>query len=60
MPVLRQGTGYLTCGQCMGSGLNGSERCANCSGVGRVMCTACLCTGKAFATEHDPRIDPFV
>lgn len=25
----------------------------------QVMCTSCLCTGLAMATEHDPRIDPF-
>lgn len=27
--------------------------------AGKVMCTGCLCTGKQFASEHDPRIDPF-
>ncbi|GBG75961.1 hypothetical protein CBR_g21203 [Chara braunii] len=35
-------------------------RCSYCSGVGKVMCTSCLCTGRAMATEHDLRIDPFV
>lgn len=24
----------------------GSERCGSCSGTGKVMCIACLCTGK--------------
>ena len=23
------------------------------------MCTACLCTGKSLATEHDVRADPY-
>lgn len=55
-----EGTGYLTCGNCVGSGVSETrESCAFCSGSGKVMCTACLCTGKALATEHDPRIDPF-
>jgi hypothetical protein len=35
------------------------ELCADCAGTGKVACTACLCTGKQMATEHDPRIDPF-
>lgn len=35
------------------------ERCGSCSGTGKVMCTACLCTGKKVAREHDPRLDPF-
>jgi hypothetical protein len=26
----------------------------------QVMCPTCLCTGMALASEHDPRIDPFV
>ena len=56
-----QGTGYLTCGSCVGSGeVAAGERCPSCQGIGKVMCTACLCTGKKLATEHDPRIDPFV
>eukprot|EP00891_Asterochloris_glomerata_P009811 jgi/Astpho2/9811/fgenesh1_pm.00149_%23_34_t len=66
-----EGTGYLTCGNCVGGGSvavsvdratasnGGEERCSICSGTGKVMCTACLCTGKAMATEHDPRMDPF-
>ncbi|MCO5603950.1 hypothetical protein L7F22_058107 [Adiantum nelumboides] len=37
-----------------------SQRCPNCSGAARVMCPTCLCTGTAMASEHDPRIDPFV
>ncbi|KAI5056408.1 hypothetical protein GOP47_0028226 [Adiantum capillus-veneris] len=37
-----------------------SKRCPNCSGAARVMCPTCLCTGTAMASEHDPRIDPFV
>ncbi|KAH7423779.1 hypothetical protein KP509_12G073300 [Ceratopteris richardii] len=37
-----------------------SQRCPNCSGAARVMCPTCLCTGTALASEHDPRIDPFV
>jgi hypothetical protein len=36
-----------------------SERCACCSGTGRVMCIGCLCTGKKVAREHDIRLDPF-
>lgn len=55
-----EGTGYLTCGSCVGLGASGAgELCANCAGTGRVMCTSCLCTGKKLATEHDPRVDPF-
>ncbi|PRW32857.1 hypothetical protein C2E21_8129 [Chlorella sorokiniana] len=54
-----EGTGYLTCGNCVGRGLSGAEVCANCAGTGKVMCTSCLCTGKKLATEHDPRVDPF-
>jgi hypothetical protein len=79
-----QGAGYLTCGACLGSGLDPALSepggagapgaasaasaaaasidgcaCADCSGTGRVMCTACLCTGKALSTEHDQRLDPF-
>ncbi len=54
-----KGTGYLTCGACLGSGLEDGCRCATCSGSGKVMCTACFCTGKQLATEHDPRVDPF-
>jgi hypothetical protein len=77
-----QGDGYLTCGACLGSGLDPALSepvgagaaasaasaaaasvdgcaCADCSGTGRVMCTACLCTGKALSTEHDQRLDPF-
>jgi hypothetical protein len=26
----------------------------------QVMCPTCLCTGMAMASEHDPRIDPFI
>ncbi|XP_039790752.1 protein ORANGE, chloroplastic-like isoform X2 [Panicum virgatum] len=37
-----------------------TERCPNCSGAGKVMCPTCLCTGMAMASEHDPRIDPFI
>ncbi|MCO5610014.1 hypothetical protein L7F22_064249 [Adiantum nelumboides] len=69
------GTGYLACARCSGGiamksvlllgGSNGaiaptSQRCPNCSGAERVMCPTCLCTGTAMASEHDPRIDPFV
>ena len=61
-----QGTGYVTCGSCSGEGTlsaaestDASERCATCSGTGKVMCTGCLCTGKKVAHEHDPRLDPF-
>jgi len=55
-----QGSGYLTCGACVGSGSDGgSGSCALCSGTGKVQCTSCLSTGRALATEHDPRIDPF-
>ncbi len=54
-----EGTGYLTCGSCVGLGATAGELCANCAGTGRVMCTSCLCTGKKLATEHDPRVDPF-
>lgn len=68
-----EGTGYLTCGNCLGTGVSAAEvgavatgpgtggdcTCSFCSGTGKVMCTACLCTGKQLATEHDPRVDPF-
>lgn len=55
-----QGTGYLTCGSCVGSGaVDDGCRCSLCSGSGKVMCTNCFCTGKHMVTEHDPRIDPF-
>lgn len=59
-----KGTGYLPCGNCLGSGVakaedGASSTCSFCSGSGKVMCTACLCTGKQMATEHDPRVDPF-
>lgn len=60
-----KGTGYLPCGNCLGSGVSTDEKqgtsstCSFCSGSGKVMCTACLCTGKQLATEHDPRVDPF-
>lgn len=59
-----EGTGYLPCGNCVGTGTmeddNGRlSTCSFCSGSGKVMCTACLCTGKQLATEHDPRVDPF-
>jgi hypothetical protein len=54
-----KGTGYLPCGNCMGSGTENDCTCSFCSGSGKVMCTACLCTGKQLATEHDPRVDPF-
>lgn len=65
------GTGYLACARCSGTGAlamgssNGSisptsQRCPNCSGAARVMCPTCLCTGTTMASEHDPRIDPFV
>ncbi|GMH44287.1 hypothetical protein BSKO_12221 [Bryopsis sp. KO-2023] len=57
-----QGTGYLTCASCVGTGSveeEGGCRCALCSGSGKVMCTNCFCTGKHLVTEHDPRIDPF-
>eukprot|EP00798_Chlamydomonas_sp_ICE-L_P017885 gene17885-24277_t len=65
-----QGTGYLLCGSCAGQSSSselalaltgvGGNVCSTCSGMGKVMCTGCLCTGKTMATEHDPRIDPFV
>lgn len=69
-----QGTGYLACARCSGTGAlisaEGSDgttlkavagsRCPNCAGSAKVMCPTCLCTGMALATEHDPRIDPFV
>ena len=55
-----QGTGYLTCGNCVGVGCVEGGDCPSCQGLGKVMCTSCLCTGKKLATEHDPRIDPFV
>lgn len=55
-----QGTGYLSCGSCVGSGaMEAGGRCSLCSGSGKVMCTNCFCTGKHLVTEHDPRIDPF-
>lgn len=60
------GTGYLACARCSGTGAlamgcpTTSQRCPNCSGAARVMCPTCLCTGTAMASEHDPRIDPFV
>lgn len=56
-----EGTGYLTCGHCVGSGLDPGTKvcCTYCAGTTKVMCTSCLCTGKSLATEHDPRIDPF-
>ncbi|GLC47516.1 hypothetical protein PLESTB_001763400 [Pleodorina starrii] len=55
------GTGYLMCGHCVGSGLDPVTKslCPYCAGSSKVMCTSCLCTGKQLATEHDPRIDPF-
>ena len=63
--VYCSGTGYLPCAQCGTRGKlvsrDGSRcNCTTCSGTGKVMCTSCLCTGMAMATEHDPRIDPFV
>jgi hypothetical protein len=70
-----QGTGYVTCGACGGKAVGpipmtvaGSgakqpvateERCATCSGTGKVACIGCLCTGKKVARENDPRLDPF-
>ena len=53
---------YLMCGNCIGSGIDPASRsaCTYCAKSGKVMCTGCLCTGKQLATEHDPRIDPFV
>ncbi|GIL67069.1 hypothetical protein Vafri_20504 [Volvox africanus] len=56
-----EGTGYLMCGHCVGSGLDPATKslCPYCAGSSKVMCTSCLCTGKQLATEHDPRIDPF-
>ncbi len=56
-----EGTGYLMCGHCVGSGIDplSKELCPYCAGSSKVMCTSCLCTGKQLATEHDPRIDPF-
>lgn len=69
-----EGSGYLTCGNCLGTGMAAADgaasastsanngalcTCSFCSGTGKVMCTACLCTGKQLATEHDPRYDPF-
>jgi DnaJ-class molecular chaperone len=70
--VYCSGTGYLPCAQCGTRGKlvaragvvapngRGACLCPTCSGAGKVMCTSCLCTGVAMATEHDPRIDPFV
>jgi hypothetical protein len=54
-----KGTGYLMCGNCIGSGLDPATNgpCTCCARSGKVMCTGCLCTGKHLATEHDPRID---
>eukprot|EP00195_Chlamydomonas_chlamydogama_P017282 CAMPEP_0202901574 /NCGR_PEP_ID=MMETSP1392-20130828/14331_1 /ASSEMBLY_ACC=CAM_ASM_000868 /TAXON_ID=225041 /ORGANISM="Chlamydomonas chlamydogama, Strain SAG 11-48b" /LENGTH=281 /DNA_ID=CAMNT_0049588157 /DNA_START=225 /DNA_END=1071 /DNA_ORIENTATION=+ len=56
-----QGTGYLMCGNCVGSGLDPvtKDTCRCCAKTGKVMCTGCLCTGKALASEHDIRIDPW-
>lgn len=56
-----EGTGYLPCGHCVGSGVDPAtgRPCSYCAGTSKVMCTGCLCTGKTMATEHDPRIDPF-
>jgi hypothetical protein len=56
-----KGTGYLMCGNCIGSGSDpySGKGCIFCTRSGKVMCTGCLCTGKLLATEHDPRIDPF-
>jgi hypothetical protein len=56
--VYCSGTGYLPCGNCGGTGVDGGK-CGQCGGSGKVMCPSCLCTGMALATEHDPRIDPF-
>ena len=69
MPQMQQGTSTSAEAVSPGS-RNGSiweaaartgirERCGSCSGTGKVMCTACLCTGKQVAREHDPRLDPF-
>lgn len=30
-----EGTGYLTCGNCVGRGMSGAEVCANCAGTGK-------------------------
>jgi len=63
-----KGSGYLQCAECSSSKrpgrlidpVSGSRCiCPTCSGTAKVMCTSCLCTGMALATEHDPRIDPF-
>lgn len=56
-----KGTGYLLCGNCVGTGTVAAtgRGCIYCARSGKVMCTGCLCTGKLLATEHDPRIDPF-
>eukprot|EP01026_Neomeris_dumetosa_P062955 TRINITY_DN5970_c0_g1_i1.p3 TRINITY_DN5970_c0_g1~~TRINITY_DN5970_c0_g1_i1.p3 ORF type:complete len:289 (+),score=28.26 TRINITY_DN5970_c0_g1_i1:126-992(+) len=55
-----EGEGYLTCGNCSGKRKTSAEDvCQTCYGAGRVMCTACFCTGKQLVTEHDPRFDPF-
>ncbi|CEG00612.1 unnamed product [Ostreococcus tauri] len=63
-----KGSGYLQCAECSMSKRPGrlidptsGSRCIcpTCSGTAKVMCTSCLCTGMALATEHDPRIDPF-
>jgi hypothetical protein len=51
---LMQGSGYLTCGACVGSG-SGEDGggCNLCSGTGKVMCTACLCTGAGSPAAYD-------
>eukprot|EP00954_Amorphochlora_amoebiformis_P028375 1391554-Amorphochlora_amoeboformis.AAC.1 len=54
-----QGSGYLTCGICAGSGIHEGKNCNNCASLGKVMCTSCAATGKKVFSEHDPRIDPF-
>eukprot|EP01024_Parvocaulis_polyphysoides_P066025 TRINITY_DN7727_c0_g1_i1.p2 TRINITY_DN7727_c0_g1~~TRINITY_DN7727_c0_g1_i1.p2 ORF type:complete len:193 (-),score=39.55 TRINITY_DN7727_c0_g1_i1:96-674(-) len=57
-----EGEGYLTCGNCSGKRVVEEEgvetTCQTCCGAGRVMCTACFCTGKQLVSENDPRIDP--
>jgi len=62
-----RGTGYLNCGSCSGNGVavgvvsnnGGKQACGQCGGLGKVMCTSCLCTGKMLASEHDVRLDPW-
>lgn len=54
-----EGTGYLSCGACVGTGREEGTQCACCAGTGKVMCTGCFCTGKQLISVHDPRIDPF-